>query len=207
MNETAAQRPRSQAMAWAVLVALALVALVATLLGNVLILERFSDAARPDDLLFILLPHVRPLRWLTVVALVVGFGVFAVELLRRQPWRLPAVGSVVALMYLFRAGMMVLTPLAPAQGDQHFVFEVQQYGMFPSGHTAVLTVLALLTPAECRWQRRLLWAMVVVMVVSLVLARGHYSIDIVGGLLVAYFIVKVWQSGRLFAPISAVTGR
>jgi membrane-associated phospholipid phosphatase len=41
---------------------------------------------------------------------------------------------------------------------------------------------------------------------GLVLAHGHYSIDVVGGLLLAYFVVTVWQHGRLFEPIKRLTG-
>ena len=202
-----AGRPRSRRAAWGVALGLGAVALVANELANALIVERFSDAARPDDLLFELLPYVRPARWLTLVALAVAFGTFLVDLVRRDLARFPAVGTVFALMYLFRAGIMVLTPLAPAQGDGPFIFSPPQYGMFPSGHVAAVTVLALLTPAGRGWQRRVQWSMVVLMSAGLVLAHGHYSIDVVGGLLLAYFVVHTWRCGRLFEPLSRVTGR
>lgn len=199
-------RPASTAAAWSVALGLGVVALTATLLGNQLLIGSFSDAVRPDDLLFELLPYVRPARWLTVAALVIGFAVFLVDLLRHDPSRLPAVGAVFALMYLLRALTMVLTPLAPAQGDGPFIFSPQQYGMFPSGHAAAVTLLLMLTPPERTWQRRVQGAMVLVMIAGLLLARGHYSIDVVGGLLLAFFVVQTWRSGRLFAPVARVTG-
>ncbi|MFK5634846.1 MULTISPECIES: phosphatase PAP2-related protein [unclassified Ornithinimicrobium] len=206
VDDQADEGPGSLVAAWAVALGLGLTALVASTLGSTLIVERFADAARPDDLLFELLPYVRPARWLTLVALVVGFGAFLVDLLRHDRSRVPAVGAVFALMYLLRAVIMVLTPLAPAQGDGPFLFTPQQYGMFPSGHVAALTLLALLTPTERVWRRRLQWLMVLMMSAGLVLAHGHYSIDVVGGLLLAYFVVHTWRSGRLFAPITRVTG-
>lgn len=199
--------PRSGLAAWGVVVGLGLLAAAATVLGNQLIVSRFADAARPHDLLFELLPYVGPAKWLTVVALVIGFGLFVFGVLRRNLSRTPAVLAPFALMYLLRALIMVLTPLAPAQGEGPFVFEVQQYGMFPSGHVGVAVLLAMLTPADRRWERRTQWAMVALMVAGMLLARGHYSIDIVGGMLLSYFVVHVWQSGRLFAPIVAATGR
>lgn len=199
-------RPASAAAAWGLALGLGVLALTATLLGNQLIIARLSGAVRPDDLLFELLPYVRPARWLTVAALVVGFGVFLLDVVRRDPSRLPGVGAVFALMYLFRALIMVLTPLAPAQGDEPFIFSPQQYGMFPSGHVAAVTLLLMLTPPERTWQRRVQGAMVVVMIIGLLLARGHYSIDVVGGLLLAFFVVHTWRSARLFAPLRQVTG-
>ena len=75
---------RADGATWAITVGLGVLAAVATVLANLLIVRGFPDAARPDDLLFELLPHVRPARWLTVVALVLGFGVFLTDLLRRE---------------------------------------------------------------------------------------------------------------------------
>lgn len=202
-----AARPRSLATAWAVALTLGLLALGATLLGNVLITTRFADAVRPDDLLFELLPHVRPARWLTLTALVVGFGAFLGDLVRSgRTALLPAAGAVFAVMYLLRAGIMVLTPLAPAQGDGPFLFSLQQYGMFPSGHVAAVTLLAMLTPADRPRLRMLQRTLVVVMAAALVLAHGHYSIDVVGGLLLAFFVVRSWDREGIFAPLARVTG-
>ena len=203
-----ADRPRSLVAAWAAAVGLGLLALTATTLGNSLILERYGDAVRPDDLLFDLLPYVRPARWLTVVALVVGFAAFLSDLVRSgRTARLPAVGVVFALMYLLRAVIMVLTPLAPAQGDGPFIFSVQNYGMFPSGHVAAVTLLALLTAPDRPGLRRLQWSMVLLVSAGLLLAHGHYSIDVVGGLLLAFFVVHAFREGRLLAPLARVTGR
>ncbi|MFB9732671.1 phosphatase PAP2-related protein [Ornithinimicrobium kibberense] len=200
-------RPRSLAAAWTLALTLGLLALTATLLGNQLIVTRFADAVRPDDLLFELLPYVRPARWLTLATLVVGFGAFLGDLVRSgRTALLPAVGAVFAVMYLLRAGIMVLTPLAPAQGEGPFLFSPQQYGMFPSGHVAALTLLAMLTPADRPRLRTLQRVLVALMAAALVLAHGHYSIDVVGGLLLAFFVVRAWGSGPVLGPVARVTG-
>ena len=109
-------------------------------------------------------------------------------------------------MYLLRAGIMVLTPLAPSQGDGPFLFSPQQYGMFPSGHVAALTLLAMLTPPDRPRLRMLQRTLVGVMAAALVLAHGHYSIDVVGGLLLAFFVVRSWGSGPVLGPVAHVTG-
>ena len=199
--------PRADGQTWWITVGLGLLAAVATLVANLVIVRAFPDAARPDDLLFDLLPYVRPARWLTLVALVLGFGVFLADLLRRDGWasrRLQEAATAFAVMYLVRGGMTVLTPLAPAQGEEPFIFTPQQYGMFPSGHTAAITLLLLLTPADRTGPRRAQWLALALMVAGLLLARGHYSIDIVGGLLLGYVVVHAVRSWRLLAPL---TGR
>lgn len=198
---------RSRVAAWALALGLGALAGVSTALGNALIVDRFADTARPADLLFELLPYVEAARWLTLVALVGGLGVFVVNLLRHDLARVPAVGAAISLMYTLRAVIMVLTPLPPAHGEGVFLVAPQQFGMFPSGHIGLVTLCALLTPPERTGLRRFQWLMVAVMSAGLLLAHGHYSIDIVGGLLLSYFVAHTWQTGRLFAPISRVTGR
>lgn len=207
MEDAMGRPPKFRAAAWATAAVLGALAGLATWAANEVIVRFFGDAVRPRDLLFELLPYVRPARWLTVVALVGSLGAFLWSVRRSLVAAVPAAGAAVAILYLLRAGMIVLTPLAPAHGDGGFVFPQAQYGMFPSGHTALVTLLALLAPEGQRGLRRFAWAMVAFMVAGLVLARGHYAIDVVGGLLLAYFVANVWRHGRLFAPIGSVTGR
>ncbi|MGB4593556.1 MAG: phosphatase PAP2-related protein [Coriobacteriia bacterium] len=197
----------SRVKAWLVAVALLMAVGITSLLGNRLILDRFPDRPRPRDLLFELLPFVHWARYLTLIALVLGFSLFFYYALRYERSRIPAFTAVFCLMYLFRAAIMILTPLASAQGESSFVFSVQQYGMFPSGHMAASLILFLLTSGTLAPGLRKLQALLaVVECAGLVLAHGHYSIDIVGGLLLAYFVVQVWTSGRLFDPLKALTG-
>lgn len=190
---------------WLTALALGLAALLATASANAFIERRFGAAARPDDLLFELLPYVGAARWLTVIALVAGFGLFVAAMVRHDPAGLPGAAAALAVLYLLRAGIMVLTPLAPAHGEGIFVVPPQQFGMFPSGHVAAVTLLALLAPAGRPALRRALWAVVGLMVAGMLLARGHYSIDIVGALLLAYFVAHSWRTGGLLAPLARAT--
>lgn len=199
--------PRSLPLAWLTALGLAALAGGASALANAVLIRHFPDAARPDDLLFEVLPYVEAAKWLTVVPLFVGPAVFLWVMVRADPRRIPAMGAQVAIMYFLRAGMIVLTPLAPAHGDGAFVFSTVQYGMFPSGHTALVTLLTLMVPDDRPRLRAFMWVMVALMVAGMLLAHGHYSIDIVGGLLLSFFVATVWRRGRLFAPIVSVTGR
>lgn len=197
---------------WGTALVLGALAATATVLANMLIARRFPDAPKPDDLMFELLPYVEPARWLTVLALVGGFGLFLLDILRSEGVaglvgrRMADAGAVFGLMYLLRAGIMVLTPLAPAQPGRVFIFDPPQLGMFPSGHVAAVTLLVLLSPTERPWVRRVQWVMLGLMVAGLLLARGHYSIDIVGGLLLGYAVVQAWRTPR-WPVLARLSGR
>lgn len=84
----------------------------------------------------------------------------------------------------------MLTPLGSSMGNemQYGLTNIHQYGCFPSGHT-IMVVLAymIIQGEENRTLKALALSSVIVEITSLVLSRGHYSIDIAGGLLVSYF--------------------
>lgn len=192
------------------IVALSLLALsggVLSLLGNLLIVSRFPDRPMPADLLFEVLPYVGWARYLTAWTMVLSAAVFVFYAVTRTPARLPEIASVFAVMYLFRSVMMVLTPLADAYGPGIFVFSLEQHGMFPSGHVAAMVLFTRLTDArDAPVLRRLQFVLTAICAVAMVLAHGHYSIDVVGGLLLGYFVEKEWTDGSLFEPVKRLVG-
>jgi membrane-associated phospholipid phosphatase len=207
MSSTArsAAQPRPAGKALVVSLALLLASGIASLVGNWVITARFPDRPTPSDALFELLPYVGTARYVTLIALAIGFAVFVIYAVRRVPSEIPGFISVFAIMYLLRAVFMVLTPLASAHGEGAFVFPIVQYGMFPSGHTAAMLLLARFTDPEAAPKlRRALYALASAVWISLVLAHGHYSIDIVGGLLLAYFVEQEWKHGSLFGGLKRV---
>lgn len=180
---------------------------LASLAGNLFILAEFPDRPRPRDALFEFLPYVSELRYVTAVALAAAFALFLYYALRHAPGEIPRFVAVFAIMYLLRAAIMILTPLASAQGDEPFVFAFQQYGMFPSGHTGAALLLARLTDADRAPRlRHVQTALAAAVALALVLAHGHYSIDVVGGLLLAYFVDQEWRHGRLLDPVKRLMG-
>jgi len=180
---------------------------VASLAGNRLIITQFPDRPRPRDALFELLPYVSDARYLTAFALAAAFALFAVYAIRRVPAEIPRFVAVFAIMYLLRAAIMVLTPLASAHGEGPFVFTLAQYGMFPSGHTAAAVLLVLYTDRALAPRLKVVLATLAVTVtVGFLLSHGHYSIDLVGGFLLAYFVEREWAGGSLFGPVKRTMG-
>jgi membrane-associated phospholipid phosphatase len=142
-----------------------------------------------------------------MAAMVLGCVLFAYYALRYAPDEVPEYLAVLAIMYLFRAVLIVLTPLAHARGEGPPAFPLFQNGMFPSGHTAAALLFAWMTDARRAPRlRRAQYVLLAVVVVCLVISHGHYSIDIVGGALLAYFVHREWTSGTLFATVKRFMG-
>lgn len=110
------------------------------------------------------------------------------------------------IMELLRAAMNLLTPLAgPLASNESFygILRFHQYGEFPSGHAASVYLALLLVD---RAQAPRIWTglvvCLVVEIVALLVSHGHYSIDIVGGLLLSYFVFH-WFGPRVFPVCDA----
>lgn len=178
------------------------VAGVASFAGSVFIATRYPARPMPRDTLFELLPHISWVRYLTAVALVGAFALFLVYAFTRRRERLPGFAAMFGLMYLLRGVIMVLTPLANSHGEGAFVFPMVQNGMFPSGHSAAALLCALLIAREDAPRlKQAVWALAATVWIALIVSHGHYSIDVVGGILLAYFVVAEWTNGRLFGPL------
>jgi hypothetical protein len=184
-------------------VAFALLALSGVLAWttSVFIAEHFPDRPLVGDLGFEILPFIESAQYLTDPALF--FGVLGVlYYFSRGRWHeAPGMISLYAIMEIVRALVITLTPMASPLGNGYAygLVPMTQHGMFLSGHTASAAMFVLVVDREQEprlWWLQMLW--LVIEATTLLLSRGHYSIDIVGGLLLAYALWRAWHNGVLF---------
>jgi len=182
--------------------ALLLAGAVATEAASRFIVNAFPDRPLPGDLLFRLLPHVPAASTVSSVAISLGVALFVVYAIRHAPGRIPSFVTMLGVMYLLRSALLVATPLANAHEGLPAAFPVFRYGMFPSGHTAAMLLFAFfIDPAEAPTLHRAQCLITTLVCVCLVLAHSHFTIDIAGGALLAYFVEREWRLGCLFGPL------
>lgn len=105
--------------------------------------------------------------------------------------RLPYILLLSGLFYIVRGIFIVLTPFGNPPNftgsDQLFNgFSKFDIGVYPSGHVGNSFLLLLLV--NDRIYRNILYVCLAIIIISLFLAHGHYSIDILSGLFFAYAI-------------------
>lgn len=190
---------------YAVAIALALAGGLATELASRFIAASFPGRPQAPDLLHRTLPHVPAASYVTLGALGVALVLFAVYCARHERERVPEFITLVALMYVLRAAISVLTPLAVPRSSAVLTFPLFGNVLFPSGHTALALLLARLTDrTRAPGLRAAQIVLLGVIVVTMLVSRGHYSIDIADGLLLGYFVSSEWTHGRLFGPLKRV---
>ena len=105
--------------------------------------------------------------------------------------RLPFFLLMCGLFYIVRGIFIVLTPFGNPPmfngSDPLFNgFSKYELGVYPSGHAGNVFLLFLLVK---NWSYKwLIFFCLIVVIIALFLARGHYSIDILSGLFFAYAI-------------------
>jgi membrane-associated phospholipid phosphatase len=123
---------------------------------------------------------------------------FAIDHFRRQWRNTPSVLTALGLMYLIRGTFLYFFPIGAPLGavgaDARLsIWGHEAHAFFPGGHIAILTVLAMFAPQA--WVRRTLWIGLVIFGIGTMLAKTHYTMDSVGGILLGY-AVSVWVKHR-----------
>lgn len=194
---------RAVAVSWLAAVSMLALAAVVSYLGSMFIAASFPDRPRPRDLLFETLPHWDAMRYVTDLAVLAALILLLVYVVRYERDRLPGTVTAFAVFYILRAAIMVLTPLALAHGDGEYfaLLPIVQNGDL-SGHAgAALLCFLLIDPDKKPGLRRVVLAFAVIEWLALVTSRSHYSIDVVSGMLLAYFVWREWRDGTFFAPL------
>lgn len=162
---------------------------IANPLVSYLIGEIYPNRPMVPDIFFDSLPVWMWTQYLSDPFLIFSFILFLVVLRKKitEPFLQQIILSFAHIHYM-RAAFIGLTPLGryPDNFTPYGIFGVPQHGMFSSGHTAAAFLLFLLVPHEAVGLRKAMFVFFVLQVVVLLLSRGHYSIDIAGGCMVAY---------------------
>lgn len=178
------------------LLILGILALAASSTFNTLMSELiqrlYPDRPIVPDLLFDLLPFVPWLEFATdpIMAasiVIVLYVAFAVDRKRAAYYFF-----AVAAGYVGRGIMAVLTPLGRPTGNLDTyglgaLLGIYQHGMFPSGHAYLAAVIYfLIDRAVAPRLKTAAGILAIAEIVTTLLSHGHYSIDLAGGVMLAY---------------------
>ncbi len=178
------------------------VALALNMLASELIQHFYPDRPQVPDVFFTLLPNLPVLAYASEPVMAASLAIALVYAWKHDRNRLPFLFFLAGLLYLFRAPLILLTPLGRPTGnlDSYGIFEIielKQHGMFPSGHMALSALIWFyIGPGPGRTLKHLAGIFAALQGVVLLLSRGHYSIELAGGIMVAYIVCRIAQRYR-----------
>lgn len=158
----------------------------------------FPERLPAHDLIFKLTPTILWTQYISDPLLLIGLAAFLVMIFRRfKNGHENIIRQVIfstGLVLCLRAIMQVLTPMQRMEtfNQPYGIFQVIQHGLFPSGHTAI-AFLFYLYAQKLRPKKR--WLVffsfqLIAQIIVLLYSRGHYSVDIAGGLMIAYIAFR-----------------
>ncbi len=152
----------------------------------------YPNPIRPDDRLLDLFEVNDAFIWVAEIFSSFEVAVVVFILWTRRFKGMPYLLFMMGLMFMMRGFIITLTPLAQIQppaenyAETHIIARAFYHGMFYSGHTASAFIQAFYFKGHRL--RSLIFLLAGVQAIALIISHSHYSIDIVGGLLVAYFV-------------------
>jgi hypothetical protein len=144
-----------------------------------------------SDLILDNLPYFNVSIFYDIFCLVPIALVFIYFIHKKDYNRIPLFLVLVGIFYIIRGVFIVLTPFGNPPmfngSDPIFKgFSKYELGVYPSGHAGNVFLLYLLVKDKgYKW---LIFVCLIIVIVTLFLARGHYSIDVLSGLFFSYAI-------------------
>lgn len=170
--------------------------LLITLLANYIIVTHFPNKVISPDILFNVFPYHVNLEYISDLLFFLLVFLFISSYFLKEKKRSNDIIDTISIFYIFRALLMVLTPLMRPTGvdlPSHGIFReiMTQFGMFPSGHVGLTALLYfLIDGSEYRKFKQLYLYLLVIYSVLMIISLGHYSIDVVGGIMLGYIVVN-----------------
>jgi membrane-associated phospholipid phosphatase len=167
--------------------------LVIEYISDVNIYNAYPNLQVATDFLFLHLPFINIL-WLADLLLLLASTSFLFFMFsKKEVKNFPFYATVIGIFNLIRAGFIYLTPLGnphPASG-LGLAF-LPSGGMFPSGHVGAMFLFFLFAlKSKSKYWSIYFMILLVIEVISMILSRGHYTIDMIGALFIAFTIWKV----------------
>ncbi len=154
-----------------------------------------------DDLLFDILPFVPWLQYGADFFVAVALISIVIYLFPKRKEKLPQVVAAIGVMEWIRSFIVAVTPIGgPARPDIHYgITPLILNGPFPSGHTALVYMCYLFVDKkQAPGLKTVLLVSTIGEIISLIMSHGHYSIDVIGGLLLTYVVYDVFIRRKWF---------
>jgi len=164
--------------------------------GSSYLLSNFNLSQQPaNDILLMITPRIQWMGYVADSILIITTGILFFSL-RKKLNQIPFIIYSISAVLFVRSFLVLLTPVNNSFGGREYwdLFSFSKYpsGMFPSGHTAFTYLCYLfLKDNSNKIYAKISMLLLISEIIALITSHGHYSIDIIGGLMLAYIIYRL----------------
>ena len=160
------------------------------------IYENYKNLPILNDFILDNIPYFN-LVWLFDLFSIISLTLFSFYCLRLDERKIPLIILVFGLSQILRGSFIILTPFGIPKIDIVGLFKGTMFrsGVYPSGHTGTAFLCYLFS--DGKWKKIFLILTIFIMA-TLLLGRGHYSIDIFSALFFNYAIYCYIKNKGIF---------
>jgi membrane-associated phospholipid phosphatase len=168
-------------------------ALALDYISNITLYHFYPNLVISTDFLFDHTPFINILWFADVILILAIISFLFFMFSKKKAKNFPFYAVVIGIYNIIRAVLLYLTPGGnPNPGSGLGLSFLPSGAVFPSGHvgTIFLFFLFTLNNKSKKWSIYFI-VLVILEIASMILSRGHYTIDLVGALFIAFVIWKV----------------
>ncbi|HIJ01444.1 TPA: hypothetical protein HA363_02245 [Candidatus Woesearchaeota archaeon] len=158
------------------------------------VLENINRGFAVWDLMHFLFPLRQFYSLISETFLVIAVMIFLFYVCRYRKYDyVPYYLIMIGAFYFIRAVLLPLTPIpSPYNYDYGFLYALlPQHGTFPSGHAGMVFLFFFMTGDKVLRYALLMFAIATVF--FLIISRGHYTIDVIGSIMITYIMANVYK--------------
>lgn len=173
--------------------------IITAFLSNFVVYVFFPDRVISEDLIFKIFPYSLNTEYIADIIFLLGIILFIVFYVFKNRKDINNIVNVILIMYILRAVIMIFTPLMRPTGvdmPSHGLFReyMTQLGMFPSGHVALIaTMFFEIKGKRFEVLKKVMMWILILLSIFMIMSRGHYTIDVIGGIMLAYIVVNEYK--------------
>ncbi len=149
------------------------------------IYKHFGKPIVVRDLLWEILPYIPWMLLVCEIFVVASAVMMIIYGFVNDRDLIPYTIFLVAAFHVIRAFMIILTPMGYPYEYSSFLNGEGLHGAFPSGHLSIPFIIFLIT------RRKRFFLLSLIVSITLLLSRGHYTIDLIGTVFISYFLVAM----------------
>jgi membrane-associated phospholipid phosphatase len=166
---------------------LLIISYLGTFLSSLYLMNNFGDKLPIlNDLFLDVLPYIR-IAILYDLLILLSYLFLIISSIKNDIKLIPYFIFMIAFSHIIRSIFIILTPFGNPNGADIGIFNSLShlFGVYPSGHT----INAFLAYKFSRdYYKKINLVLMILLILTLLLGRGHYSLDIFSGLIFGYAI-------------------
>jgi len=163
-----------------------IISIILTYSSSIYIYKNFGNPPIVKDWMWEKLPYLK-IFWLTEVLIIASIILGFIFAFKNNLFLIPYAIILISIFHILRAGLIILTPLGFECYSGLIPYgrnSIWLFGNYPSGHLSIPYLIFMVS------KKKIFLLLTFLIGMIMLISHGHYSIDLIGTLLLVYPLFK-----------------